>query len=79
MKRSGRSTRIELPITTHSLGRRQRLDLDTALPQLVERLRVGTQLPVRAGAHDQALRQVIDSRPPSRQGQVGVHRLATSW
>ena len=60
MKRSGRSTRIELPITTHSLGRRQRLDLDTALPQLVERLRVGTQLPVRTGAHEQALGQLAE-------------------
>ncbi len=60
MKRSGRSRRIEFPITTHSLGRRHRLDLDTALPQLVERLRVGTQLPVRTGAHEQALGQLAE-------------------
>src|SRR6266480_1999735 len=52
--------RVELAVATDSLVRRQSLDLDAPLPQLLERLRVGTHLPERAHAHDQALRQLLE-------------------
>src|SRR5437763_443246 len=64
-----RSARVELAVATDSLVRRQGLDLDAPLPQLLERLRVGAHLPVRARAHDQALRQLLDNVP-----EIGKHQ-----
>src|SRR6266545_3325567 len=83
MERGRRAARVELAVATDSLIRRQGLDLDAPLPQLLDCLRVGTHLPVRARPHDQALRQLVDDvfevgkdesvsiRPPP----VGEHAL----
>src|SRR6266511_3656429 len=78
-----RAARVELAVATHSLVRRQRLDLDAPPPQLLDCLRVGTHLPVRAHAHDQPLRQLLDDvaeigkdqSVPIRPPPVGEHTL----
>jgi hypothetical protein len=58
-----RAAGVELAVTIDSLARRQGLDLDTPLPKLLNRLRVGTHLPVSARAYNQALRQLVDDLP----------------
>jgi hypothetical protein len=55
-----RAAGVELAVAAYGLVRRQCLDLDAALPQPLERLRVGTHLRVRARAYNQPLRQLID-------------------
>src|SRR5206468_2696105 len=64
-----RAARVELAVATDSLVRRQGLDLDAPLPQLLDCLRVGTHLPVRAHAHNQALRQLLDNI-----AEIGKHQ-----
>src|SRR5215211_7284229 len=86
MECGGRAARVELAVATDGLVRRQGLDLDAPLPQLLECLRVGTHLPVGARAHDQALRQLLDhileigkhesvpiSPPPVGEHTLGEH------
>src|SRR5205823_3297054 len=81
-----RAARVELAVATDGLVRRQGLDLDAPLPELLERFRVGTHLPVRARAHDQPLRQLLDdvseigkyqsvpiSPPPVGEHTLGEH------
>src|SRR5439155_6616505 len=63
-----RAARVELAVATDSLVRRQGLDLDAPLPELLERLRVGTHLPVGAHAHDQPLRQLLED-----VAEIGEH------
>ena len=83
MKCSRRAARVELAVAADGLVRRQGLDLDTAPPELSKRLRVGTQLPVRAGADDQPLRQLIDDvlevgkneSVPLRPPPIGEHAI----
>jgi hypothetical protein len=66
-----------------SLARRQGLDLDTPLPEQLNRLRVGTHLPVRPRAYDQPLRQLVEDLPevgkdesvPVGPPPVGEHTL----
>jgi diadenosine tetraphosphatase ApaH/serine/threonine PP2A family protein phosphatase len=60
MKCGRRAAGVELAVAMDSLARRQSLDLDTPLPELLNRLRVGTHLPVRARAYNEPLRQLID-------------------
>lgn len=60
MKCGRRAVGVELAVAMDSLARRQDLDLDTSLPELLNRLRIGTHLPVRARAYNQALRQLVD-------------------
>src|SRR5437773_7537038 len=69
VKRGRRAARVELAVATDGLVRRQRLDLDAPLPQLLERLRVGTHLPVGARAYDQPLRQLVDD-----VAEIGKHQ-----
>src|SRR6266540_2273082 len=64
-----RAARVELAVATHSLVRRQGLDLDAPPPQLLDCLQVGTHLPVRAHAHDQPLRQLLDD-----VAEIGKHQ-----
>jgi hypothetical protein len=54
-----RSARIELAVTANGVRSRQGLDLDTFALELIERLRIGAHLPVRAGTHDQMLWKVL--------------------
>src|SRR6266496_327239 len=81
-----RAARVELAVATDGLVRRQGLDLDAPLPQLLERLRVGTHLPVGSRADDQPLRQLLDdvaeigkhqsvpiSPPPVAEHALGEH------
>src|SRR5215210_3971738 len=78
-----RAARVELAVATDSLVRRQGLDLDAPLPQLLDCLRVRTHPPVGAHAHDQALRQLLDDvaeigkdEPvPIRPPPVGEHTV----
>jgi hypothetical protein len=60
MKCGRRPAVVELAVAMDSLARRQSLDLDTPLPELLNRLRVGPHLSIRARAHNEALRQLID-------------------
>jgi hypothetical protein len=55
-----RAAGVELAVAMDSLARRQGLDLDASLPELLNRLWVGTHLPVRARTYDKALRQLVD-------------------
>ena len=60
MERRGRPARIELGVAPHRFLRRQRLDLDAALLQLVEHLRVGTELAVRPRPDDHVRRELLE-------------------
>src|SRR6266487_5003813 len=83
VKGGRRAARVELAVATDSLVRRQRLDLDAPLPQLLDCLRVGTHLPVRTHAHDEPLRQLLEDvaeigkhqSVPIRPPPVGEHTL----
>ncbi len=66
MKRSRGATRIEAGVAADGLGRRQRLDLDPPLPQLLERLALGPESAFRARTQDQALRQLVDTYARSK-------------
>jgi hypothetical protein len=60
MEGGGRPTRVELAVATNGLISWQRLHLDTPLSELVERLRIWAHLRIRARAHDQTLRQLLE-------------------
>src|SRR5206468_10085895 len=64
-----RAARVELAVATDSLVRRQGLDLDAPLPQLLDCLQVGTHLPVRTHAHDEPLRQLLED-----VAEIGKHQ-----
>ena len=86
MQRRRRRPRIELGVAPDGLRRREYLDLDAAAAQPLERAGVGPQLPVRAGADEQPLRELIDDLveilehkpmpcfpPPSTHDPPGQH------
>jgi hypothetical protein len=60
MERSRRATPVELAVAADGLAGRQRLDLNTPLAQLVERLGVGLHSSVRARAYKQVARQLLE-------------------
>jgi hypothetical protein len=63
MKCGRRAAGVKFAVAMDSLARRQGLDLHTPPPELLNRPRVGTHLPVRARAYYQALRQLVDDLP----------------
>ena len=59
MESSRRAARIELAVAANGLAGGQRLDLDTPLSKLLDRLGLGPQLPVRARTDEQVPRQLL--------------------
>ena len=59
MERRGGSAGIEPAEALDRVGRRQTLDLDVSLAELLESPWVGLHPPVGARADDQALRQLV--------------------
>jgi hypothetical protein len=60
VQRGRRLPRIELHVALDGLCGREYLDVDPAGPQRLERARIGSQLPVRAGAGEQALGELVE-------------------
>jgi hypothetical protein len=59
MERRRSTAGIELAVTANRVRRRQGLNFDTCVSQLLNSLGIGTHPPVRAGTHDQVLGELF--------------------
>jgi len=60
VERGGRVIGVEPEVALHGVGCRERLDVDAARAEPLERFRVGPEAAVRARADDQPLRQLVE-------------------